>query len=74
MSEFNTLDEVIDSVDSGRKVYWSNENYIVQKDLLGDYRIAFRPWAKNTGSVGLFHSDGAHSDYVASDFYTKGVQ
>ena len=70
MIEFNTLNDVTAAVDAGKKVYWSNDQYTVHKDLIGTYLITFRPWSKNPGSVGLFHMNGVDSDYNPADFYT----
>ncbi len=69
MRVFHDLNEVKLAVDAGEKVYWSNENYLVHKDMFGQYLITFRPWSKNPGSVGLFHLNGTDTDYNASEFY-----
>ena len=53
MAQFNTINEVCEAVKAGRKVHWSNENYVVGVDMLGSWFIAYRPWSKNPNFVGL---------------------
>lgn len=69
MAQFNTINEVCEAVKAGRKVHWSNENYVVGVDMLGSWFIAYRPWSKNPNYVGLFWTDGVTSDYRPEDFY-----
>jgi hypothetical protein len=69
MAQFNTINEVCEAVKAGRKVHWSNENYVVGVDMLGSWFIAYRPWSKNPNYVGLFYVDGVTTDYNPEDFY-----
>ena len=69
MAQFNTIKAVCEAVKAGRKVHWSNENYVVGVDMLGSWYIAYRPWSKNPNYVGLFWTDGVTTDYNPEDFY-----
>lgn len=66
---FTDLNAVKEAVDAGHKVFWSNDQYSVHKDIFGSYLITFRRWSKNPGSVGLFHLNGVDSDYKPEDFF-----
>lgn len=74
MIRFGTLAEVQEAVKAGRKVFWSNDNYVVGVDLLGQWSITYRPWSKNPNTVGLFWADGVTSDYNAADFYCEDAE
>ena len=65
---FASITDVVNAVDAGRKVFWQTPDYVVSKDLYGEYNVVYRPWSKNPNTVGLFHSDGKTSDYKAEDF------
>lgn len=66
--QFTDIAAVVDAVDSNRKVYWKTPDYVVGKDLYGQYNITYRPWSKNPNTVGLFHIDGKTTDYNPEDF------
>lgn len=67
--QFNSIKGVQEAVKAGRKVYWSNENYVVGVDMLGSWYIAYRPWSKTPNYVGLFYVDGVTTDYKPQDFF-----
>lgn len=71
MIRFDSLAQVQKAVKDGKKVYWSNNNYVVGVDLLGQWYITYRPWSKNPNTVGLFWTDGVTSDYDPLDFYSE---
>lgn len=69
--QFNTIKAVQEAVKAGRKVFWSNENYVVGVDMLGSWYIGFRPWSDKPHFVGLFWQDGETTDYKPEDFFIK---
>ena len=66
--QFTDIADVVDAVNSDRKVYWKTPDYVVSKDLYGELNIVYRPWSKNPNTVGLFHTDGKTTDYSPEDF------
>lgn len=49
------LEEIKKAVTDGKKVYWSNKGYEVQKDKHGKYLIVY---LSNKNCIGLTHLDG----------------
>jgi hypothetical protein len=65
-----TLNEITEAVDSGEKVYYKNENYIVEKDR-GGYDIV----CLGTGHrIGLVWMDGTTMNGEESDFFMKAPE
>ena len=60
-----TLEEIKKAVDSGKKVYWKNDGYIVEKWPSG-YEIVCQ---QNEHAVGLTWADGVTMSESEEDFY-----
>lgn len=66
--QFSSMAEITKAVDAGKKVIWKTDQYVVGKDLLGDYHVTHRPWSRKPDTVLLFNTDGKTSDYKPEDF------
>ena len=62
-----TVDEIKHAVDNGVDVYWSNRNYSVVKDTIGQYLIKC---FSNDSRIGLTWTDGKTLNGEEKDFYT----
>jgi hypothetical protein len=69
MTQFNSMTAIKEAVKAGRKVHWSNDNYVVGVDGVGSWFIAYRPGTRQANYVGLFWVDGVTTDYDPKDFY-----
>ena len=58
--------EIKAAVDAGKFVHWSNEGYVVRKDILGQYLIIFEP---NGSAIGLTGQSGCHLNGQEEDFF-----
>jgi len=58
--------EIKAAVDAGKFVHWSNEGYVVRKDILGQYLIIFEP---NGSAIGLTDQSGCHLNGQEEDFF-----
>lgn len=63
------LAEIIDAVEAGKTVHWSNAGYTVIKDRIGQYLIAYMPGTSRENYIGLTHRDGATLNGAAHEFY-----
>ena len=61
-----TLDEIKAAVDAGKSVHWSNEGYLVHKDVLGQYLITFLP---NGSTIGLTNATGDRLNGKEHEFF-----
>lgn len=69
MTTFTTMTEITTAVQNGAKVCWKTRDYVVVRDLFGQWHVAHRPWSKSVHYVGLFWADGITSDYAPEDFF-----
>jgi len=69
LNEFETIYDVVKAVEDGKKVVWKSEDYVVGKDLYGDYNVTYKPWSRKPDTVLLFHKDGKSTDYKPEDFW-----
>src|SRR5574343_433202 len=51
---FSSIDDVVKAVDDNKKVFWKTTDYVVGKDLYGEYYITYRPWSRNPHTIKLF--------------------
>ena len=58
--------EIKTAVDAGQPVLWSNEGYVVRKDILGQYLIIFEP---NGSAIGLTDRSGCQLNGQEEDFF-----
>lgn len=63
---FTEISDVIRAVDDGQKVFWKTPDYVVGKDLYGDYHITYRPWSKAPNTVALTDHYNAE-DFMVSE-------
>lgn len=61
-----TLEEIKSAVDTGKTVHWSNERYIVVKDVYGEYYITDK---YNGFANGLVRRDTGKMVDKEEDFY-----
>ncbi|WP_227267664.1 hypothetical protein [Roseobacter weihaiensis] len=64
----NDLDQIKSAVDAGKSVHWSNEGYVVHKDVLGQYLITFLP---NGDSIGLCNRAGTELNGDEAAFFVS---
>lgn len=64
-----TLLEIMEAVDAGREVYWSNRGYRVIKDSLGRYLVGWNIGAPGENYWGLTHTDGVTLNGNPRDFF-----
>ena len=64
-----TLQEIKQAVDAGNRVHWSNAGYVVTRDRLGQYLIAF---TRNGSAIGLTNRDGTHLNGKPDEFFIAG--
>lgn len=65
---FKSVQEIKDAVSKGEKVYWSNPNYEVIKDSIGQYLIHSK---FNDYYFGLTHRDGETMNEKLEDFFKE---
>ena len=58
--------EIKAAVDAGKAVHWSNDGYVVRKDILGQYLIVFKP---NGSAIGLTNRSGCQLNGQEEDFF-----
>ncbi|ARU03201.1 hypothetical protein [Yoonia vestfoldensis] len=58
--------EIKTAVDGGKTVHWSNEGYVVRKDILGQYLIVFEP---NGSAIGLADRSGGRLNGQEEEFF-----
>ena len=58
--------EIKAAVDAGKAVHWSNDGYVVRKDILGQYLIIFKP---NGSAIGLTDKSGFRLNGQEEDFF-----
>lgn len=68
---FASLADIQTAYNDGHKVYWKTPDYVVVRDMFGEWHIVYRPHSRNPNSVGLFWADGVTSDYKPEDFYVE---
>jgi len=61
-----TLNELIEAMDVGKKVYWKNLGYICFRDNLGQYLLTYTP---NGYTIGIFHRDNVGMNIDPSDCF-----
>lgn len=65
---FKSVQEIKDAVSNGENVYWSNPNYKVIKDSIGQYLI----WSQcNNYYIGLTHRDEVTLNGELSEFFKE---
>ena len=60
------ITEIKTAVDAGKFVHWSNEGYVVRKDILGQYLIVFKP---NGSAIGLTDRNGGRLNGQEEEFF-----
>lgn len=68
---FASLADIQTAYNDGHKVCWKTPDYVVVRDMFGEWHIVYRPHSRNPNSVGLFWADGVTSDYKPEDFYVE---
>ena len=58
--------EIKIAVDAGKSVHWSNEGYVVRKDILGQYLVVFEP---NGSAIGLTDRSGGRLNGQEEAFF-----
>lgn len=61
-----TLDDIKAAVDAGQTVHWANIGYVVQKDWIGQYLIAYAP---NGSCIGLTDREGQRLNGKETEFF-----
>lgn len=65
-----TLEQIKVAVEAGQTVYWSNPDYTVIKDSVGQWMIAYRAGYPGENYIGLTWQDGVTMNGKPEDFYT----
>jgi hypothetical protein len=65
---FKNAQEIKQAIDEGKKVYWSNLNYEVIKDSIGQYLIHSK---FNDHYIGLTHRDGTTLNGKPEEFFME---
>lgn len=60
------ITEIKTAVDAGKSVHWSNEGYVVRKDILGQYLIVFEPGGS---AIGLTDRSGGRLNGQEEAFF-----
>ena len=62
-----TLQEIKSSTKEGKKVYWTNENYLITNPYNDEWLIVSQG---NNHAIGLTHRDGTTMNGKESEFFT----